>query len=375
MRMLRKRQFTTKLHQHLYNLLLSVGALLCAAVLSHLCINATDGNTTNAALIFLFFLILISYHTTGYLYGIICSLIAVFYFNYVYVYPFNAIDFTMEDYPITFLCMIACTTLISTLSSHVTIQSQLLAERERQIAEADMEKMRANLLRAVSHDLRTPLTGIIGNSLTYLENGDQLTDEHKNALIQNIYEDSSWLIHMVENLLTITRIDDNHLTIHMNEECLEEVVAESLQKTQKRHPECEINASIPDELIILPMDAMLIEQVTINLLENALLHSGTEKPIDFIVENHPDDVSFTVRDYGVGLPQDSLSTLFDGTAASAASGTADTHKGMGIGLVICKTIIHAHRGTIIGRNHKHGAEFIFTLPKNTTERMSEEDAG
>jgi len=371
--MLRKKVFSTKSQQHLYNLLFSVCALLCAVLLSQLCLYISDGNTTNVALIFLFFLILISFYTTGYLYGIVSSLLSVFYFNYMYVYPFQAFDFSMDGYPITFLCMAATTTLISTVSSHLTIQSALLAEREKMLAEADMEKMRANLLRAVSHDLRTPLTGIIGNSLTVLENYQQLSDERKLDLIQNIYEDSSWLINMVENLLTVTRIEANQLTIRTSEECLEEVVGEALLKMQKRHPECKVHAQIPEELIILSMDPMLIEQVTINLLENALLHSESADPIDFIVENRENDVAFTIRDYGRGIPKDALATLFDGT--STASDTADTHKGMGIGLVICKTIIHAHRGTITGDNHEHGAQFTFTLPKNTTERMSETDAG
>lgn len=240
-------------------------------------------------------------------------------------------------------------------------QSQLIAERERQLAEAEKETMRANLLRAVSHDLRTPLTGIIGNSLAYLENQNHLTGDEREDLIRSIYEDSTWLIHMVENLLSVTHLSNGCLALKKSEEPVEEVVSEALQKLQRRHPGCEIHVSIPEELILLKMDPLLIEQVTINLLENALYHSETNAPIDFTITNLPHQVSFTVRDYGIGIPKDRLEHLFDGKEYTANS--ADFKKGMGLGLVICRTIISAHNGSLTGRNHENGAEFTFTLPK------------
>lgn len=246
---------------------------------------------------------------------------------------------------------------IRRLSKH----AELMKEKERLLAEAEKETMRANLLRAVSHDLRTPLTGIIGNSLAYLENQHYLTDDEKEDLVHNIYDDSTWLINMVENLLSITHIQDSGLSLNTSEEPVEEVVAEALQKMQKRHPDCVILVKIPEDFILLKMDAMLIEQVTINLLENALFHSESTDKIDFIVENHSDYVSFTVRDYGIGIPDSMLNHLFEGKNYTADS--SDIQKGMGIGLVICKTIITAHHGTITGRNHENGAEFTFTLPK------------
>ena len=224
--------------------------------------------------------------------------------------------------------------------------------------------MRANLLRAVSHDLRTPLTGIIGNSQAYLDNRELLTEDEKIDIITNIYEDSSWLVNMVENLLTITRIHSS-LSIKTSEEPLEEVVGEALIRMQKQYPNCVIHAKIPEDFILLPMDAVLIEQVIINLLENALKHSGSDSPIDFIVENDSRNVTFIVRDYGNGISKAALSRLFSGTPISSPE--ADGQKGAGIGLVICKTIIDAHHGTILGRNHENGAEFLFTLPKKKEE--------
>lgn len=369
--MLKKLPNLTKVQRHIFSILISVLGMAAAVGLSAVyCLVATE-NSANIALIFILFLILISCNTEGYLYGILCSLFTVLWFNYMFTYPFFKFNFTLNGYPFTFLGMTAITVLISTLTSRLAMQSNIAAEQERRLAEAEMERMRANLLRAISHDLRTPLTGIIGNSLTYLENQQHLTEDEKTDVVENIYEDSSWLINMVENLLTVTRIADNNLTITTSEESLEEVVSEALQKTEKRYPGCVIHAKIPDDFIMLPMDAVLIEQVTINLLENALLHSGSTEPIDFIVENRPEEVAFTVRDYGKGIPKSMLDSLFDGTACNTSQ--ADVQKGMGIGLVICKTIIVAHKGTISGRNHEHGAEFTFTLPKKKEERLSEEN--
>lgn len=352
----------SKKQQHIFSIFFSILCMLAAVGISSIYYSMQKENSVNIALVFTFFLILVSRNTKGYLYGIICSLFTVIWFNYMYTYPYFNLNFSLSGYPVTFICMSAITILISTLSSHLTIQASMLAEREKQLAEAEKEKMRANLLRAVSHDLRTPLTGIIGNSLAFLENQKQLTEEEKTQIVTNIYDDSNWLINMVENLLSVTRIREQDLNITTSMEPVEEVVSEALQKTEKRHPGCEIHALVPEEFILLPMDAVLIEQVTINLLENALLHSQSDAPIDFIVEDFGKEVSFTVRDYGVGIPEERLDTLFDGVDYSAAD-TADVHKGMGIGLVICKTIITAHHGTLIGRNHKNGAEFIFTLPK------------
>ena len=227
---------------------------------------------------------------------------------------------------------------------------------QRQISE------RTQMLAGVSHDLRTPLTGIIGNSSLFLESQNDLSSTEQRTIMTNIYEDSNWLLNMVENLLSVTRIQGDSLSINTTEEPVEEVVGEALEKLKKRYPDAAIRVKIPEEFLMIPMDAVLIEQVTINLLENAIVHSGSILPIDFIVEDHPEHVSFIVRDYGKGLSEEKLQNLFEmGTYNDSQS--SDSRKGMGIGLSICKTIITAHHGTLSGRNHADGAEFCFTLPK------------
>ena len=227
---------------------------------------------------------------------------------------------------------------------------------------AEQEKLRANLLRAVSHDLRTPLTTIIGSSSSYLENYPDLTEEERTELIANIKEDSEWLLNMVENLLTVTRIrEDSADKVKKSSEVVEEVVSEAILRLQKRIPQVRIRVTMPNDFLMLPMDPTLIEQVLINLIENASVHSGSREPVDLIIKETKDLVSFVVRDYGNGIDPQLLPHIFEGKHHTAV--TADGHRGIGIGLSICQTIIQAHGGEISAANHAGGAEFIFTLPK------------
>ena len=167
---------------------------------------------------------------------------------------------------------------------------------------------------------------------------------------------------MVENLLSVTRIQDNQQTVHKEPELVEEVVAETTQRLKKRLPDARIIVHAPEDMILLPMDALLIEQVLINLLENAILHSGSTVPPELFITQENQSVTFSVIDYGHGLDESQLEDLFQGTYNSSDS--SDTHKGMGIGLSICKTIIEAHQGTIEAHNHTNGAVFSFTLPES-----------
>ena len=351
--------------QHFFSLFISLFIMGIATGLSFLYHSSVPSNTANIALVYILALVLVARYTVGYAYGIICSLFAVICVNFFFTYPYFELNFTLTGYPITFLGMLAITLLTSTTTSHLIRQASMIAEREKLLAEAEKEKMRANLLRAISHDLRTPLTGIIGNSSVYLENQNTLSEKEKTELISNIYNDSNWLLNMVENLLTVTRIKGDNLSIAVSEEGVEDVVAEALRKLKKRYPDTVIKATIPQDYILLPMDPILIEQVIINLLENAIVHAESTRPIELIVTDNPVKVSFTIKDYGVGIPENKLDSLFDGTAYTPSQ-TPDAHKGMGIGLSICKTIVAAHHGTLTGQNHGQGAEFIFTLPKTVS---------
>ena len=248
---------------------------------------------------------------------------------------------------------------INTLAQTVAQMDKEIKLLHQQLAEANKEKMRANFLRAISHDLRTPVTSII-NLLSDLEENEDYSPEERKKIIHNIYDDADWLLNMGDNLLSITRMQGTDSKLKTSPELVEEVISESVIRFKKRFPAAQVEISIPDEILLIPMDATLIEQVLMNLLENALVHSQSQKPIKLFVENQPHTVCFHVIDYGIGINPEYLDTIFDGICGS---GPSDVRNRMGVGLSICKTIITAHNGTIIARNHEHGAEFVFTLPK------------
>ena len=321
-------------------------------------------NVANITVVYILALILTALYTSGYLYGIFASLFCVTAVNYFFSYPYFKVNFYLDGYPVTFIGMLAISLITSTTTTTLKRQRQALAEREKALAEADREKLRANLLRAVSHDLRTPLTGIIGSSSSFLEHYSDFSDEERTELVSNIREDSEWLLNMVENLLTVTRIRDQNgegARVKKSPEVVEEVVSEAILRLRKRLPDIRIHVDMPETFLLLSMDPTLIEQVLINLLENAFIHSGSTDPIYLVICDLSDSVAFRVRDYGKGIDEAQLPYIFEGQQRS--SGTADSHRGIGIGLSICKTIIQAHGGTINAANHPRGAEFTFTLPK------------
>lgn len=343
------------------NILVTTVALSIATLLSYCFFLATE-NTTNVALVYVLAIVLIARYTTGYHPGFIASLISVILVNFAFTYPYRTINFTMSGYPVNFLGMLSISVITSTATTHLKMQAEMIEEQDHQLLEAEKEKMRANLLRAISHDLRTPLTGIIGSSTTYLENKQYLSDAERDTLVTHIQEDATWLLHMVENLLSVTRINTNNATVKAAEESVEEVVEEAVTRLRKRIPDIALKVKVPEEFYLVPMDATLIEQVIINLVENAALHSETVAPIELNVWRNGGSIQFDIIDYGKGIEEDRLDTLFDGTNFYADNTGSDIRKGIGIGLSICKTIITAHKGTITASNHGRGAKFSFTLP-------------
>ncbi|MGN0431551.1 MAG: DUF4118 domain-containing protein [Lachnospiraceae bacterium] len=354
-------------HNIIVNILITAGILLFTTAVSFLFFFFIPDNYGIIYLLYILALIFISRYTTGYRYGIVSSLIAVVCVNYIFTYPFFKLNFTLSGYPLTFAVMLTITLLTCTMTSNLCRQAEIIKEREQLLREAELEKMRANLLRAVSHDLRTPLTGILGNSSGYLENKDILSEEERTLLVSSIHGDAEWLLNMVENLLTVTRIQGDNLRINTSLESVEEVVSEALLRLKKRFPDAVVNAGVPEEMLFIPMDAVLIEQVIINLIENAIVHSDTTAPIELIVSADNSFVSFTIKDYGKGISPERQNHLFDGSDIHREE-SCDQHKGMGIGLSICKTIITAHHGEIYGSNHEAGAQFCFRLPREVTNK-------
>lgn len=331
-------------------------------------------NSTSVAIIYVLAVMLVAKYTTGYVPGIVASLIGVVCVNYVFTFPYMNLDFTLDGYPVTFLGMTVVSAVTSALTTTTKRQNEILRKNEKLIMEAEKETMRANLLRAVSHDLRTPLTSIIGMAQAYEENAEILTNKEKMEMVKNIREDAGWLLNMVENLLSVTRIRMEDTKVNTSLELLEEVVAGAVLRLRKRLPEMQIHVHVPDEVLMVPMDPVLISQVLINLMENAYYHSKSEEPIDLFVEKQSEWVEFHIRDYGIGIAPDRLQTIFDGGGMERNS-SGDSHKGMGIGLTICRTIILAHDGEVWALNKDKGAEFVFTLPlkQNRTQDIKNKD--
>jgi two-component system sensor histidine kinase KdpD len=244
----------------------------------------------------------------------------------------------------------------------MALERQRLSDEQRAILlESEREKVRGNLLRAISHDIRTPLAGISGASAAILENKDALDAKTKEKLVANIQDESQWLIRMVENLLSVTRLDENAANLKKSPEAAEEVIADAVGRIQKRFPSRHIQVSVPNDYLEVPMDGTLIAQVLINLLENAVKFSPESVPIEVSLRKEGSSAVFVVADHGKGIPQEELSTLFSGMRHEEPS--ADSSRGMGIGLSICKTIVTAHGGQIGVENlPSGGAVFRFTLP-------------
>lgn len=325
-----------------------------------------SAGTVNIVMFYTIALIFIPRFTQGYVPGIVAAMVSVGCVNYLFTYPYFQWDFTREGYPVTFFCMLVVAVAVSAVTSYTKLQAQILAKQEKQLMDAEKEKMRANLLRAVSHDLRTPLTGIIGASSSYLENEAFLSDEKKRDMVTHIREDANWLLNMVENLLTVTRIRDGAASVNKSLEPVEEVLSEAVRRLKKRIPSARVSVSLPEEFVMVPMDAMLIEQVLINLMENAHFHGWSGRETKCYTKIGEEEVTFFVKDYGPGIPADRLETIFDGES-QMENGACDGRRGMGIGLSICKTIITAHGGTIRAMNHNAGAEISFTLPRELQE--------
>lgn len=241
-------------------------------------------------------------------------------------------------------------------------RQRLSDEQGKARLETEKEKMRSNFLRAISHDLRTPLTGILGSSSALLENIGELDIPTQKRLLSDIKDDSEWIIRMVENLLSVTRIGEGKVDLKKHPEAVEEIVGEAVAIIRKRFDHTDIKVEVPDTLLMVSMDGTLIEQVMINLMENAIKYAGTHPVLNVKVQNLGTKARFIVSDNGDGISASMLPHIFEGYMGDDEK-SSDSRRGMGIGLTICKSIVDAHGGTLKARNKQEGgAEFSFELP-------------
>ena len=360
--------------------ILTTALLLYAAYWTSGILISHTGGENNSALVFVLAVVCISFFTTGYAYGITASIIGTFCINYFFMVPYSAFSLSHTGYPVAMLSMVAISCIVCALTSRVKQQAieavrrekntktlyemneKLNAEKAAIQLQSARETIRGNILRAVSHDLRTPLTAISGAASVLLSSEDILRSEKNASLANDIKADADALIVMVENLLSVTRIQDGTIPLKKREEMLEEVAGDAILTTRRRFPNCHVDLELSEDILYLPMEPMLIKQVIVNLLENAIRHSGDREHIQLHLFRQDDWAVVEVRDRGRGIsPEVSRAVQSGRQLTDNLSG--DSSRGMGIGLSVCQSIIKAHDGFFAaGNDPEGGAVFRFGLP-------------
>ena len=355
-----------------------MGLLLCAAYYASSILITHTGGENNSALVFVVAVALISLRTSGYAYGVAASIIGALFINIYFMEPYDAFSLSRTGYPVAMLSMVVISCVVCALTARVKKQAIEAVHREKKTRalyeqneklnaekaaiqlESERAAIRENILRAVSHDLRTPLTSIAGTVSVLLESPE--ISPKNLAMLSDIKQDADSLIVMVENLLSVTRVQDGTMPLKMREEMLEEVAGDALLTTRRRFPDCHVELDLSEDILYLPMDSLLVKQVIVNLLENAIRHSGDTEHITLRLYRQEDWAVAEVRDQGRGLSPEVYQAVKAGQPMPRSL-SGDSTRGMGIGLSVCQNIIKAHGGFFTAENHTvGGAVFRFGLP-------------
>ncbi|RDU24728.1 DUF4118 domain-containing protein [Anaerosacchariphilus polymeriproducens] len=244
----------------------------------------------------------------------------------------------------------------------VVLERERIYEKQKQTQmEIQGERLRADMLKAVSHDFRTPLTGIMGLSSTFLENYEQLNDLIKKNFLQSIYEDADWLNELVENILQKTRFDEGRVKLRLEQEAAEEIITEAVTHVKKRALNHKISVKIPHEIVLINVDGVLIRQVLVNLLNNAINYTPEKSEIIVSLYHKDGKVIFEVADNGPGISQEDMSIIFNQYEQKNIN-KISKRRGVGLGLSLCKSIVEAHNGKIsIRKNEPHGTNVSFYI--------------
>ena len=351
---------------------------LCAAYWASSILITHTGGENNSALVFVLAVVFISLLTSGYFYGIAASIIGTLCINIYFMEPYAAFSLSRPGYPVALLSMVAISCVVCALTARVKKQATEAVRREKkakalyeQNEKLNAEKaaiqlqserisIRESILRAVSHDLRTPMTSISGAVSVLLESPD--VSPKNLAMLADIKQDADGLIVMVENLLSVTRVQDGTIPLKKREEMLEEVAGDALLTTRRRFPDYPIELDLSEDILYLPMDPLLVKQVIVNLLENAIRHSGDREHIVLRLYRQDDWAVAEVRDRGRGLSPEVCQAVAAGQPMPRSL-SGDATRGMGIGLSVCQNIIKAHGGFFTAENRPGGgAVFRFGLP-------------
>lgn len=333
--------------------------ILIAATLVGLLFSGLKIPEANIIAVYILGVLIISIITSSWMYSFLASVISVLAFNFLFTVPRFTLRAYDPSYPVTFGIMFLVALITGSLASRMKEYARESAQAAMQI---EKEQLRADLLRSISHDLRTPLTSISGNASNLLSNENEFSQETRMQIYGDIYDDSMWLIKLVENLLSVTRIEDGRMDLRMSAELMDEVIAEAMRHTDRNRAGRKIEVSSDEEFILGKMDARLIVQVVINLVDNAVKYTPEGAQIRIHTGKKDGMVVVSVSDTGPGIPDEQKSKVFE-MFYTGTNRAADGRRSLGLGLGLCRSIIRAHGGEIwISDNKPQGAVFTFTLP-------------
>lgn len=329
--------------------------ILIAATLVGLLFSGLKIPEANIIAVYILGVLIISIITSSWMYSFLASVISVLAFNFLFTIPRFTLRAYDPSYPVTFGIMFLVALITGSLASRMKEYARESAQAAMQI---EKEQLRADLLRSISHDLRTPLTSISGNASNLLSNENEFSQETRMQIYGDIYDDSMWLIKLVENLLSVTRIEDGRMDLRMSAELMDEVIAEAMRHTDRNRDGRKIEVSSDEEFILGKMDARLIVQVVINLVDNAVKYTPEGAQIRIHTGKKDGMVVVSVSDTGPGIPDEQKSKVFD-MFYTGTNRAADGRRSLGL----CRSIIRAHGGEIwVSDNKPQGAVFTFTLP-------------
>lgn len=333
--------------------------ILIAATLVGLLFSGLKIPEANIIAVYILGVLIISIITSSWMYSFLASVISVLAFNFLFTIPRFTLRAYDPSYPVTFGIMFLVALITGSLASRMKEYARESAQAAMQI---EKEQLRADLLRSISHDLRTPLTSISGNASNLLSNENEFSQETRMQIYGDIYDDSMWLIKLVENLLSVTRIEDGRMDLRMSAELMDEVIAEAMRHTDRNRDGRKIEVSSDEEFILGKMDARLIVQVVINLVDNAVKYTPEGAQIRIHTGKKDGMVVVSVSDTGPGIPDEQKSKVFD-MFYTGTNRATDGRRSLGLGLGLCRSIIRAHGGEIwVSDNKPQGAVFTFTLP-------------
>ena len=333
--------------------------ILIAATLVGLLFSGLKIPEANIIAVYILGVLIISIITSSWMYSFLASVISVLAFNFLFTVPRFTLRAYDPSYPVTFGIMFLVALITGSLASRMKEYARESAQAAMQI---EKEQLRADFLRSISHDLRTPLTSISGNASNLLSNENEFSQETRMQIYGDIYDDSMWLIKLVENLLSVTRIEDGRMDLRMSAELMDEVIAEAMRHTDRNRAGRKIEVSSDEEFILGKMDARLIVQVVINLVDNAVKYTPEGAQIRIHTGKKDGMVVVSVSDTGPGIPDEQKSKVFE-MFYTGTNRAADGRRSLGLGLRLCRSIIRAHGGEIwVSDNKPQGAVFTFTLP-------------